>query len=251
MDTSNFARSNQVIFRKWSEGEKAPLVIRSSNHKKVLLIESVQRNVWTVIDLVRVKAHLEGYKTPLSWNESLNASLTDALYHPKLDQNIDFTLFNFQAWSPVKSLKAQGNLLVFNRTEQDVTLSKDHQFLYVKETVDSLQRGSSFYPFTSDELSKLSAQMTLIDTYARAKGFDEVVFNFIPNPVAITQTEGIAAKQLIQKLSKANQGRIQLIDPTDVLLKGGKKYFFQSDSHWNQLGAKAWLAQLNQYLLTR
>ncbi len=79
--------------------------------------------------------------------------------------------------------------------------------------------------------------------------FDEVVFSFIPNPVIITQTEGRIDNQLNQKLNDANRGRFHFLDPTPVLLKGGKQYFFQSDSHWNQMGAKQWLGQLNQYLL--
>lgn len=250
MDTSNFELAEQLVFRKWSDGDKSPLVIRPSKNKKILLIESVERNVWTVIDLLRVKAHLEGYKAPLSWDESLNATLTQALYHPSLEQNIDFTLFNFQAWSPVKSWKAQWNLAVFGRTEQAVVLSKDRQFLYMRETIDSLQRGSSFYPTSQMEIAALLARMANIEKYALARGFDEVVFSFIPNPVAITQTEGRLSNQLNQKLLAQNQGSLHFIDPTNGLLKGGKEYFFRSDSHWNQLGAKVWLKQLNEYLLT-
>ncbi len=250
MDTSNFERAKQLVFRKWSDGDKSPLIIRPSKNRKILLIESVERNVWTVIDLLRVKAHLEGYRAPLAWHESLNATLTDALHHPTLEQNIDFTLFNFQAWSPFKSLKAQWNLAVFGRTEQAVVLSKDHQFLYMRETMDSLQRGSSFYPTSQTEIMELLARMSTIEKYALAQGFDEVVFSFIPNPVAITQTEGRLSNQLNQKLLAQNQERLHFIDPTKGLLKGGKQYFFRSDSHWNQSGAKVWLKQLNDYLLT-
>lgn len=251
MDTTNFARAKQVDFRKWSEGEKAPWVIRPSKRKKVLLIESVQRNIWTVIDLPRLKSHLEQSESTLSWDEALNATLTDALYHPNLEQNIDFTLFNMLAWSPIKSLKAQLNFSVFGRTSQDVVLSKDQQFLYMQETVDSLQKGSSYYPVRNDEIIELSARMEAIKKYGMAKGFDEVIFSFIPNPVSITQTEGRMDNQLNQKLVDANRGRFHFLDPTGVLSRGGKRYFFRSDSHWNQLGAKEWLGQLNQYLLTR
>jgi hypothetical protein len=249
MDTSNFARSKQVVFRKWSDGDSAPIEIHPSKRKKVLLVETVQRNVWTVIDLLRVRSHLEGYQIPLTWNESLNATLTDAIYDANLEQNIDFTLFDFQAFSPLKSLKSQWNWSIFGRTEQDVVLSKDHQYLYMKETVDSLQKGSSFYPVRADEVYELSARMASIQKYAISRGFDEVVFSFIPNPVSFTQTEGRIDNQLNQKLIDANRGRFHFLDPTPVLLKGGKQYFFQSDSHWNQMGAKQWLGQLNQYLL--
>jgi hypothetical protein len=250
MDTSNFVRAKRVDFRKWADGAGAPISIKPSSHKKVLLIESVERNIGNVIDIMRVKAHLEGYRAPLTWDEKLNACLADALYDPQLEQNIDFTLFNFQALSFVKSLKAQGNLSFFNRTESDVVLSRNKQFLYMKETVDSTQRGSSFYPVTSQDIQALLEQMERISSYAHAKGFDDVVFSFIPNPVAITQTESKPTNQLIPTLVFANQGRLHVVDPTQVLTQGGKHYFFRSDSHWNQRGAQAWLNQMNQYLLT-
>ncbi|MDT8887991.1 hypothetical protein PQG44_09905 [Aquirufa sp. LEPPI-3A] len=249
MDTSNFARAKRLDFRKWSDGGGAPIAFTPSSHKKVLLIESVERNIWNVIDIMRVKAHLEGYRAPLTWDEKLNACLADALYDPNLEQNIDFTLFNFQALSFIKSFKAQGNLSLFNRTTADVVLSEDQQFLYMKETMDSMQKGSSFYPLRSQNIQDLLGRMAKIEQYAESRGFDEVVFSFIPNPVAITQTESTPTNHLIPSLAYANQGRLNLVDPTQVLIKGGKSYFFRSDSHWNQQGAQAWLNQMNQYLL--
>jgi hypothetical protein len=177
--------------------------------------------------------------------------LTDAIYDANLEQNIDFTLFDFQLFSPLKSLKAQWNRALFNRIEQDVVLSKDHQYLYMKETVDSLQKGSSFYPIRTAEVNELITRMATIQKYAISRGFDEVVFSFIPNPVSITQTEGRLDNQLNQKLVDKYGERFRFLDPTPVLLQGGKKYFFQSDSHWNQMGAKQWLGQLNQFLLNR
>ena len=249
MDTANFARSKQVVFRKWSEGDAGAIVLQPTGNKKVLLIESVERNIGTLIDMLRVRAHLEGYKTPLTWNESLNATLADALYDPLLEQNIDFTLFNFQGLSFLKSLKAQANWDLFHRTTPEVVLSRDHQFLYMKETMDSLQKGSSFYPISAEDIQELLGRMTKIEQYAQSRGFDEVIFSFIPNPVAITRTESRPTNQLIVSLSKANHGRLHILDPTQVLAKGGNSYFFKSDSHWNQQGAQAWLNQLNQYLI--
>jgi hypothetical protein len=121
----------------------------------------------------------------------------------------------------------------------------------MKETVDSLQKGSSFYPIRTAEVNELITRMATIQKYAISRGFDEVVFSFIPNPVSITQTEGRLDNQLNQKLVDKYGERFRFLDPTPVLLKGGKKYFFQSDSHWNQMGAKQWLGQLNQFLLNR
>lgn len=249
MDTTNFARSKQVVFRKWSEGNAGPIAIRPSSNKKVLLIESVERNIATVIDLPHIKAHLVGDHQTLTWDESLNASLVAALYDPNLEQNIDFTLFNFQGLSLIKSLKAQVNWVLFNRLSPEVVLSTDQKFLYMKETMDSLQKGSSFYPIHRQDIQSLLGCMAKVERYAKSRGFDEVLFSFIPNPVAMTETESRPTNQFIGLLDQANHGRLHFVDPTFVLAKGGKSYFFKSDSHWNQQGAKAWLNQLNQYLM--
>jgi hypothetical protein len=179
----------------------------------------------------------------------MNALLFDLMYHPYLEQNVDFTLFNVQLFSPLKSLKAYINQRWFNRSTPGVSISKDREFLYIEETMDSTLRSSSFYPIKKDEVHEISERMLAMNQYAKSKGFDEVIFVIIPNPVVITKTEKRPTNELIRKLSLDLGGKVRILDPTDTLMKGGKKYFFKSDSHWNQDGARTWLAQFNQNLL--
>ena len=248
-DTTNFARAKEVTFRWWAEQNLEPLTVQKTTNKKVLLIETVERNVWTVLTKDRLKVHLEHVSPNLSWHESMNALLFDLMYHPYLEQNVDFTLFNVQLFSPLKSLKAYINQRWFNRSTPGVSISKDREFLYIEETMDSTLRSSSFYPIKKDEVHEISERMLAMNQYAKSKGFDEVIFVIIPNPVVITKTEKRPTNELIRKLSLDLGGKVRILDPTDTLMKGGKKYFFKSDSHWNQDGARTWLAQFNQNLL--
>ncbi len=248
MDTSNFVRAKQVVFRRWSEPK--PLTLRASTNKKVLIIEVVERNVWSIFHVDRLKAHFESLPSPATWYESWNRSLSEWIYHPQLEQNLDFALFNMQVFSPWKSLKARLNADLFHRLPSDVSVSKDGQFLYMRETVDSTQRGSSFYSLQDEDMHELRDRILALNHYAHSKGFDEVVFVIIPNPVVMTKTEQRPSNQLIQRLAIELGGQVRFVDPTHALNSGREKYFFKSDSHWNQAGARAWLAQFNQYLLT-
>lgn len=250
MDTFNFVRAQHVTFRKWSESNLEPLRIRPNATKKVLLIETVERNAWTILSLDRLRGNLERVSSDLAWHASLNAYLFEHIYHPQLEQNLDFTLFNLQLFSPIKSLKSSINSKLFHRLPTEVAVSKNGEFLYMRETVDSSQRSSSFYPISNDELHELGDRILAMNQYAKSKGYDEVIFVIIPNPVVFTQTESKLSNQLVPKLKLELGDKVRLVDPTKPLMEGGKNYFFKSDSHWNQQGARAWLAHFNQYLLT-
>lgn len=250
MDTSNFARTKNVTFRKWSDSNLEPLRVRPHATKKVLLIETVERNAWTILSLERLKPQLEQISSDKPWYTSFNDYLFEHIYHPQLEQNLDFTLFNLQLFSPLKSLKSSIHSKVFNRSPTDVAVSKNGEFLYMRETVDSSQRSSSFYPISNNELHELGNRIVAMNQYAKTKGFDEVIFVIIPNPVVFTGTESKVSNQLVPKLQLELGDKVRFVDPTIPLMEGGKNYFFKSDSHWNQKGARAWLAQFNQYLLT-
>ncbi len=249
MDTSNFARTKNVTFRKWSDSNLEPLRVRPNATKNVLLIETVERNVWMLLNSNRLRLQLERVSSDKPWYKSWNEFILEHIYHPQLEQNLDFTLFNLNLSSPIKSLKSSFNSKVFNRSSTDVTVSKNGEFLYMRETVDSTQRSSSFYPISKDELHELGNRIVEMNQYAKSKGFDEVIFVIIPNPVVFTKTESNVSNQLVPKLQLELGDKVRFVDPTMTLMEGGKNYFFKSDSHWNQNGARAWLAQFNQYLL--
>ncbi len=249
MDTANFRRSNHVEFRRWSDQSVKPISIRSSLNKKVLVIETVERNVWTILHKDRLRTQLENVPDQSNWHEALNAFLFDHIYHPQLEQNLDFTLFNLQIISPIKTMKSALNSGLFHRVSSDVSVSSDASFLYLRETIDSTKRSSSFYPIKKKELIELRDQMIEMNLLAKSKGFDEVLFVIIPNPVVFTKTEARPTNHLVQQLSQESGSRLRILDPTASLMRGGKNYFFKSDSHWNQAGARAWLAHFNQHLL--
>ena len=174
--------------------------------------------------------------------------IKENLYHQSLEANIEFAWFNFGFWEPLKEFKADFNLNFFGRVDKEVSISKDQNFLYLAETLNPAHVGSSFSDLSEAQLKSHVSELNAIQEYYQAKGFDEVIFSIIPNPVSVLKTENKPDNHLIQRIKSHPNFKGKLIDATEGLSKNAASNFFTSDSHWNQRGAKIWLDQLNSQL---
>jgi len=228
------------------------------NKKNILLIESVERNMSGLFNLNSVKARLdreEAVQSELNTRQKIahffaeiDEGIKESLYHKSLEANIEFTWFNFGFWAPLKELKADFNLNFFGRVDKEVAISKDKNFLYLAETLNPNNPGSSFSDISEAKLKTQVSELNAIREYYKARGFDEVIFSIIPNPVSVLKTENRPDNHLIQRIKSHPDFKGKLIDATEELSKNAKSNFFTSDSHWNQKGAKIWLDQLNRQL---
>lgn len=246
-----FERVKSIQFFKWDYSPKIPFSFSGHNTKRVLLIESVERNVFNLISQKRLASI---FKQPDNMEEkwsiwSFDELIKQQLYHPTLEENISFAFFDLALFSKWKELKAGFNVDFFGRAPIGVQLSQTKDFLYLRETVDSLADGSSFQAISDLRIRHLVQQMKQIDRDAKELGFDEVLFSFIPNPSSVLQTELNQYNQFIPRLEKMVGDELILVNPTAQLSKNAKQNFFKSDSHWNQNGARIWLDLLNQKLL--
>ena len=256
-DPRYYVGINQVQFIRWSVANPIE-ILPSKNKKNILLIESVERNMSGLFNLSSVKARLDRAEAT---NSELNARqkiaffaseidrvIKENLYHQSLEANIEFAWFNFGFWEPLKEFKADFNLNFFGRVDKEVSISKDQNFLYLAETLNPAHVGSSFSDLSEAQLKSHVSELNAIQEYYQAKGFDEVIFSIIPNPVSVLKTENKADNRLIQRIKSHPNFKGKLIDATDGLSKNAASNFFTSDSHWNQRGAKIWLDQLNTQL---
>jgi hypothetical protein len=249
---------NEVKFIRWSVAnlvEITPL----KNKKNILLIESVERNMPGLFNLNSVKARLNGLER-LSLVPNLRQRMTffvseinkgfkENFYHETQESNIEFAWFNFGFLESLKELKADFNLNFFGRVDKNVTISKGQHFLYLAETVNPTHVGSTFSEISEAQINGQVKQLNAIQEYYKAKGFDEVIFSIIPNPVSVLKTENRAINHIIQRIKMHPGFKGTLIDPSVDLSKNAASNFFTSDSHWNQRGAKIWLDQLNLQLV--
>jgi hypothetical protein len=247
-----FERTKSLIFYKWGDRPSQSFKMPQDSTRKVLLIESVERNVLNIISLQNIQAPFEvrAHESRKSLVGRMNSLIRENLYHPTLEENLSFTLFDISVFSTFKSWKASFNQTIFGRSPSGVILSKSKDFLYLEQTVDSSAIGSSFKPVSPKAYSDLLQQMKFIESYAKSIGFDEVVFSFIPNPSSVLLTEGMAYNQFLPELARLAGHDFRVINPTQELSKNSKANFFHNDSHWNKKGAQIWLALLNEYLLS-
>ena len=256
-DPRYYVGINQVQFIRWSVANPVE-IIPSKNKKNILLIESVERNMLGLFNLNSVKARLDRA-------EAINAELTmrqkiafvaseidrvikENVYHNSLEANIEFAWFNFGFWELFKEFKADFNLNFFGRVDKEVAISKDQNFLYLAETINPAHVGSSFSDVSEAQIKTQVSELNAIQDYYKAKGFNEVIFSIIPNPVSVLKTENKPDNHLVQRIKSHPDFKGKLMDATEGLSKNAASNFFTSDSHWNQRGAKIWLDQLNTQL---
>jgi hypothetical protein len=246
-----FERVKAIQFFKWDYLPSAPFSFDEPTTKRVLLIESVERNVFNAMSQERVSPIFEKPQIiEEKWSVgAVNRAIKHYLYHPTLEENLSFAFFDLALFSKIKELKAEFNLSYFGRTPAGVKLAQTKDFLYLDQTVDSLADGSSFQAVSDLRIRQLIERMKQIDRYAKALGFDEVLFSFIPNPSSVLPTEHNRYNQFIPRLEKMVGNELIVVNPTTQLSENAKQNFFKSDSHWNQKGAKIWLDLLNQKLL--
>ncbi len=256
-DPRYYVGINQVQFIRWSVANPVE-IIPSKNKKNILLIESVERNMLGLFNLNSVKARLDRA-------EAINAELTmrqkivfvaseidrvikENVYHNSLEANIEFVWFNFGFWEPLKEFKADFNLNFFGRVDKEVAISKDQNFLYLAETINPAHVGSSFSDVSEAQIKTQVSELNAIQDYYKAKGFNEVIFSIIPNPVSVLKTENKPDNHLVQRIKSHPDFKGKLMDAMEDLSKNAASNFFTSDSHWNQRGAKIWLDQFNTQL---
>lgn len=256
-DPRYYVGINEVRFIRWSVAN--PVEINPSKNKKnILLIESVERNMSGLFNLYSVKARLdraEAVQSELNtrqkiafFTSEIDRVIKENLYHQSLEANIEFAWFNFGFWEPLKEFKADFNLNFFGRVDKEVAISKDQNFLYLAETINPAHVGSSFSDISEAQINTQVSELNAIQDYYKAKGFDEVLFSIIPNPVSVLKTENRPDNHLIQRIKSHPDFKGKLIDATEDLSKNANSNFFISDSHWNQRGAKIWLDQFNTQL---
>lgn len=254
-----FSGIKNAYFTRWTE----ETLVNSNKLKasnSVLLIECVERNaifrlnVSEVKTRIRITDSIKKQRIPqvnhtkfLTFHD-INEGVKSLLYHPTLETNLDFTLFGRGIYRIFKELKASLNLQIFHRIDNSASLSKDGSFLYLKETVDPNLISSSFYAFNHQEITNFVANLNEINQYYQQAGFKKVLISIPANPVAILQTEELPTNDLLNRLKNHPNLKVEIVDPSDSLKVNAPQNYFKSDSHWNNNGAKIWLAYLNRSL---
>jgi len=168
----------------------------------------------------------------------------DDLFNKYINQNLQCNLFNYNFIMPMFESKAALNYYVFNRASGDVVISKDRNFLFLKETVSLTDAGSSYSPVPPDDVTKLVNNFNAIYRHYRKSGFAEVYLSVIPNSATIMQPQGY--NNLIPLVQNDPRLEMKIIDVYNAFRQSPKVLYQPGDTHWNNSGKAVWVALVNE-----
>ena len=212
----------------------------ATGETNILLIEVVERDLRSFSDtdyimgkmLMDDSVHAQSTMTV----GRFSSLVFQALSNPSINQNIEFNMFDYKIFTPVKEMKASLNWNVFGRVNDDVMISPDGKFLLYRQTVDSTSKNGSFTPISDKEMDNLVRSLNTFYAYYKSKGFDDVLFSVIPNPVTILYPHMGRYNEMIPRVQHHPDLKIPIIDVYDLFKKTNMQIYFTSDTHWNMNG---------------
>lgn len=237
---------------RWKYGDNIIATLDTSN-VNFLLIEVTERQIRSVLSdtlyvFTKIRSPEEAAADKFSEHESIIQKAERYLFNPQIDQNLEFNLFDYSFFTPVKELKASLNQRVFGRVDPEIKISRDEEFLFYAPTVDSGVNTSSFEDIDENEIRKIVTNLNSIRQHYLNMGFDHVYLSMIPNPVSVIEPEYSNYNMLIKQIQNNKDLQVPYFDIFDEIKKNPKKYYYKTDSHWNYDGFELWLNLLNKEL---
>jgi hypothetical protein len=171
---------------------------------------------------------------------SFNINL-DAFFNSRINQNLEYNLFNYKSTYYLFLCKAALNYYLFNRASGDVVISKKGDYLILKDALKIT--GASIPP---GELTTLVDNINRFYDHFRQAGFNEVYLSVIPGTSTIIQPEGY--NQIIPMVQQDTRLRIKIIDAYSAFKDQQQDYFCHGDTHWNKKGKKKWLNMVDEII---
>jgi hypothetical protein len=225
------------------------------HRKNILIIEIAERFARTEFELQETMRHFNKKKPDVSFqqlptHQVIYAGFPDLnIFSPDINRNLEFNLYGYRFWDPVKFAKASLTYYLFKRAVGDAVVSDDGNRLFLKQTMAESDRLSSYYPFDQKEIQKMFFQLNATYDYYKADGFDEVYLSVIPNPVTILQPQGYNG--LIPQLQNPGELKgMHIIDMYKLFLQDPDpgSLFRIGDTHWSNNGIQLWLKTVNAEL---
>ena len=229
-----------------------------SSKRNVLVIQYSERAVRECFGDLRIKDQVKDSSRVGKTASQVIASRTvyasflpdikpENLFNKNINQNLQFNLFNYQFIIPMFEYKAALNYYCFKRASGDAVLSKDGQYLFLKETISGTDIGSSYVNVDASEVTHIVDNCNALYDHFRASGFKEVYLSLVPNPSSIVQPGGY--NQLIPRIQNDPHLRMKIIDAYGLLNSEPQRYFYHGDTHWNMDGKQRWVDMVNEKLM--
>ncbi|MBN1577728.1 MAG: hypothetical protein JW913_14305 [Chitinispirillaceae bacterium] len=217
----------------------------------LLLVEMVERDLRRYKDPDYLLQKLRIEDTPVKLTiRQLNAVIKKTFFN-EINRHIEYNLFSYSCFTPIKEFKASFNFTFFKRIAGDVYLPPDTSRLLFLPTVDPLSRSSSFVSISDEEIDAIVRSLNHLHHYYTKKGFDEVYFSAIPNPVSVLYPGIGTYNNLIPRIQNHPGLLIPIVNIYDCFTSTEQDIYFKNDSHWNMNGFTLWLNEFNKILERR
>jgi hypothetical protein len=218
--------------------------------RNILIIECSERTaLWRLSDTATAYSKMNaGGRRSEAAQAASGMPMQEYFFNPNINQNLEFALYDYEWFRPLKHLKAQINFNLFDRLPQDVSVSTDKKYLLLTETVDPHSAISSFAALDAGWVDYVVACINQMRAYYTAQGFDEVYFSIVPNPVSIIDQARLPYNHKIEVL----EGHPALaMPPVSVYQRFGQtslRIYRRDDSHWNNHGLQLWIDEVNKHI---
>jgi len=244
----NFIGLNKLVMADYRSGggEVRP----DKTKRNILVIECSERTAeWRLTDTLTILSRIDVSGKKLNGSaEQDGEPLLNYFFNPNINQNVEFMLYDYEYFIPVKNAKAWLNYVLFKRLPKDVSISTDEKYLLLNETVDPRSATGSFAPLDHAYLNYVTRCVNRLNAYYRSNGFDEVYFSVIPNPVSIVDEYRGPYNQKMGWLEKNNllQGKYLSMY---LVFKGARSRIYRTDdTHWNGNGLQLWVDEVNKII---
>ncbi len=218
--------------------------------KNILVIECSERNAfWRLTDTATIYTCLNT-NAPSPWKQPENTNdLANVFFNPNINQNLEFSLYDYEYFIPLKEWKADLNYSLFKRLPPDVAITQKEDYLLLSETVEKSSPTSSFTELDAAFLEFVTKQVNAISAHYKTRGFDEVYFSIIPNPVSILDQLRRPYNHKIELLEAHPSLKARYISTYFLFLHYPQKIYRTDDSHWNGNGLQLWVDEVNKRLV--
>lgn len=248
--------ASKYLYTHWANDAYIQL---DSTKRNILILESVERaakeHLSEDVDNFSIEKPVINEESPnLTFRKKIVQGwekISPVLFPPGTEERLEHTLFNYDFFLWFRELKAKMNLILFDRIEPKVILSKDKKHLYYMEEADSTHGRSAFFPVTDAQIDTFVTHANRSrEKYLKA-GFDEVYLSIIPNKVSVQSPDLGKYNHLIERIQTHPALEVPIIDTYDIFKKTPEKYYLKSDTHWNCTGRNVWLNIINQQIIAK
>ncbi len=229
-----------------------PKIDLDSSKNNVLIFELVERHLLTFFDSLTAftvvpltEPPKKAEPAPTAVNATLLEKITSNLFNKETNNHLQSIVFDSRIFAPFKELKAYINYRFLKRTVPEVYVSNNEEYLFFDETKPSVSKYIS-----DEEINKTVNLLNKISEFYKNKGFCDVYFSILPNPVSIISPDSDRYNQLIPLVQQNPKLKMPMIDVFDIFKKSKQTLFCHSDSHWNKNGCQLWLNECNRKLYT-